>query len=77
LFTLKSKFSIEEVRLSKDDKYIFAGSYDGKIFSVWSTVFGVKINCLESLEEAENWGLKYSEAKRLIERFLLSFSSLN
>jgi WD40 repeat protein len=69
-FTLTSKFSIDEVKLSTDDKYIFSGSDDKQCVCVWNTTTGAKLCSLVSLEEAEKWLLKYAELKWLLERFL-------
>jgi WD40 repeat protein len=62
---------VDRVRMSKDDKYIFSGSWFDEGVLVWETRSGKLAYYLDSFEEAKEWILQYPEIRGLAEYCLV------
>jgi WD40 repeat protein len=63
-----STHGIHEVKLTKDDQYIFSGSA-GEV-RVWTLQKKALACYWASLEDGEEWFVKYPEIRRLASRFI-------
>jgi WD40 repeat protein len=59
---------MDDVKFSRDDKYIFSGSENEECVRIWNLKSGAKEDLFESLEEGQRWLFKYPEMRILAEK---------